>query len=191
MRRILFFGGTFDPIHYAHLIIAEDILQEQKIQTILFLPSLRPPHKECVASFNDRVRMVNLAIKDNAALECSDIEGVLPAPSYTINTLRALKERMQIDHIAFIIGMDSAVEFSTWKDPDALLNEFEILVIPRPGYSQDGVSERFSKKMNFLGTRMIDISSTEIRERIKKGRDINYLTPDVVIHHIMEKNLYR
>ncbi len=191
MRRVLFFGGTFDPIHYAHLIIAEDILQEQKIQTILFLPSLRPPHKECAASFHDRVRMVNLAIGDNAALKCSDIESVLPAPSYTINTLRALKEKMQIDHIGFIIGMDSAVEFDTWKDPDALLDEFEILVIERPGYSKNDVSERLSKKMNFLRTRMIDISSTEIRERIKNRRDINYLTPDVVIHHIMEKSLYR
>ncbi len=191
MKKITIFGGAFDPIHYGHLIIAKDILEKIEAQKIIFLPNPLPPHKKSFASFPDRINMLNLTIKGNPEFECSDVEVRLPGPSYTINTLRAIKKKMNILNISFIIGMDSAVEFNIWKDPVELLEEFDIIVIPRDGYKKKDVIGRFKKKMIFLNTRRIEISSTEIRERIKEGRDIKYLTPDSVIDYIVKKGLYK
>ena len=191
MRSVTIFGGTFDPIHYAHLIIAQDILEKIGTQKILFLPTLNPPHKKSFAPFPDRVNMVNLATKENPRFKCSDIEKKLPGPSYTIDILRAIKKESEISNISFIIGMDSAVELNTWKDPDDLLEEFEIIVIPRPFYTKEDVLPRFKKKMNFLNTRKIEISSTEIRERIREGKKIKYMTPDSVIDYIEKTDLYK
>lgn len=190
MRKATIFGGSFDPIHYGHLIISQDILIEKKLEKILFLPSVSPPHKKSYAPFTDRVNMVNLAIEGNPKFQCSDFEKTLPKPSYTINSLRSVKKEFGFSKISFIIGMDSAVEFDTWKDPDVLLKEFEIIVILRTGYAKEDVSERFRKKMIFFNTRCIDISSTEIRKRIKKGKIVKYLTPDSVFNYIRKKDLY-
>lgn len=191
LNRVIIFGGTFDPIHYAHLIIAQDILEKIETKTILFLPTLKPPHKKSFASFLDRLNMVNLAISGNPEFQCSDIEKSLPKPSYTINTLRAIKKKLKSINISFIIGMDSAVEFDTWKEPENLLKEFEIIVLPRPCFKGEEVLPRFKEEMKFLNTRMIEISSSEIRKRIREGKKIKYLTPNSVIDYIRKKGLYK
>jgi nicotinate-nucleotide adenylyltransferase len=191
MSRIAIFGGSFDPIHFGHLIIAQDLISYKKADSIVFLPTSFPPHKRTKTDFGDRIAMVDLAISGNSTFTSRDIETTLPKPSYTINTLRALKSEFSGDRIAFIIGMDSAVEFDTWREPEKLLEEFEILVIPRPGYKKSLISQRFIKRMIFIETRMIEISSSEIRKRIKRGKTVKYLTPDVVIKYIERNGLYR
>lgn len=190
MKRIAVFGGAFDPIHFAHLILAQDILFSSSSEIVFFMPSFQPPHKMCFAPFNERLRMVKLAIDGNPRFKCSDIEEKLPKPSYTIQTLRALKEELGDASISFIMGMDSAIEFATWREPEALLNEFRMLVLPRPGFSQQEIEEGFRERMVFLSERKIDISSTEIRTRIKEGREIRYLTPNNVISYIAREGLY-
>jgi len=191
MKNVTIFGGAFDPIHYAHLIIAQEILEKTESPEILFLPSFSPPHKKIFAPFCDRVNMLNLAIGDNPQFQCSDMEKHFTQPSYTIDSLRAIKKRLGVSDISFIIGMDSAVEFETWKEPDTLLFEFKILVIKRLRFTKEDILPRFQKKMHFIDTRRIEISSTEIRERIKKCKNIRYLTPPPVIDYIIEKGFYR
>jgi len=190
MRRVTIFGGTFDPIHFAHLLTGRDILEVTKADKIIFLPSFAPPHKDVYASLDDRLHMVKLAIKDSPEFGCSEFEKTLARPTYTINTLRKLKDELDFVSISFIIGMDSACEFASWKEPDALLREFEMLVIPRPGYERKDVSMRFQKKFRFVNARRIEISSTEIRERVLKGKNIRYLTPVPVVDYIKGKGLY-
>jgi nicotinate-nucleotide adenylyltransferase len=190
MKRVAVFGGAFDPIHFAHLILAQDILLETSSDSVLFLPSFVPPHKECYAPFNERLMMVSLAIRGNPHFRSSGMEAELSQPSYTIQTLRALKKEMGDSSISFIMGMDSAVEFDTWKEPEALLDEFTMIVIPRPGFSETAIDSRFRGGMTFLKLRKIDISSTEIRERIREGKEVRYLTTNEVISYIAKKGLY-
>ena len=191
MKSVTIFGGSFDPIHYAHLIIAQDIIEKIKTQKILFLPSLYPPHKRVFAPFTDRVNMVALAIRGNSEFQYTDIEERITKPSYSIKILREIKDKFSVSKLSFVIGMDSAVEFSTWKDPDKLLGEFEIVVVPRPGYRKRDILPRYRKRMSLIDTRQLEISSTEIRKRIRRGRSIKYLTPDSVITYIDKKKLYK
>jgi nicotinate-nucleotide adenylyltransferase len=191
MKQVAVFGGAFDPIHCAHLILAQDILLAIASDTILFLPSSTPPHKRCFAAFDDRLKMVELAIRGNPRFKSSGIEAGLPEPTFTIQTLRALQKELPDASISFIMGMDSAVEFSTWKEPTALLDEFRMIVIPRPGCAECDVDKEFRERMTFLQIRTIAISSTEIRDRIKAGKEIRYLTPNEVISYIAKKGLYR
>ncbi len=191
MKQVAVFGGAFDPIHFAHLILAQDILLETEADTILFVPSFMPPHKECFASFGDRLNMVQRAIRGNPHFRSSGIEAALPQPSYTIQTLRAAKNEFNDSALSFIIGMDSAMELDTWKEPDSLLKEFRILVIPRTGYSEGDVKDAFRESMDILEIRKVQISSTEIREKIKKHKEIRYLTPNAVISYIAKKGLYK
>lgn len=191
MKSVAVFGGAFDPIHFGHLILAQDILLETSSHEVIFLPSFAPPHKECYAPFDDRLQMVSLATRGNPHFACNGMEAGLSQPSYTIQTLRALRAELGDVSISFIMGMDSAVEFDTWREPDALLGEFEMLVIPRPGFSKRDIDGRFLERMVFLDTRKIDISSTEIRERIKAHKEIRYLTPNEVISYIAKRGLYR
>lgn len=191
MKRVAVFGGAFDPIHFAHLIHAQDILLETSSDTVFFMPSFAPPHKECFAPFDERLKMVTLAVRGNPHFKSSGMEAELSQPSYTIQTLRALKEKLGDVPISFIMGMDSAEEFNTWKEPEALLDEFKMIVIPRPGFSENAIDDRFRDRMVFLKLRKIAISSTEIRGRIKENKEIRYLTPNEVISYIAKKGLYR
>jgi nicotinate-nucleotide adenylyltransferase len=191
MKRVAVFGGAFDPIHFGHLILSQDIMKMVSSECVFFMPSFQPPHKECFAPFNDRLQMILLAVRGNPHFRCSDMEAGLSTPSYTIQTLRALKGELGDVSISFIMGMDSAVEFATWKEPEALLDEFSMVVIPRPGFSGEDIEKPFGERMRFLSTRKIDISSTEIRERIREGKEIRYLTPNEVIAYIAKKGLYK
>jgi nicotinate-nucleotide adenylyltransferase len=190
MKRVAVFGGAFDPIHFGHLILAQDIIETASAERILFMPSFKPPHKQCFAPFEDRLQMARLATRGNPHFRCSGLEAELSQPSYTIRTLRALGKELGDGGISFIMGMDSAIEFDTWKEPEALLDEFTIVVIPRPGFSREDIKELYAGRMLFLSTRQIDISSTEIREKIRDGKEVRYLTTNEVISYIAKKGLY-
>ncbi len=191
IKSVAIFGGTFDPIHNAHLLAADDIFEKTNFEKIIFIPSLAPPHKEVYAPFDIRVQMVELAIRGNPNFECSEIEKDLSKPTYTVNTLSKLRDSGIFSSIALIIGMDSACEFELWEKPDKLLKEFEILVIPRPGYHRRHILPEFQKNFTYVETRRVEISSTEIRKRVLEGKSIRYLTPSPVVEYIKEKGLYR
>lgn len=185
-------GGTFDPIHIAHLILAEEVRERLDLDRLLFVPAARPPHKDerAVSPFEHRLAMVRLAIEGNPALGLSDIEMERPGKSYTIQTIRELRSRLGGDRLTFIIGADSLAAFLTWKNPMELLSECRVVVVGRPGISLDGLDENVRERALILETPMFDVSSSDIRDRVSAGRSFRYLVPPGVWDYIREKNLY-
>lgn len=186
-------GGTFDPIHIAHLVIAEEALEALSLREVVFVPAARPPHKGdvCVTPVEDRLEMVRLAIEGNPRLTLSDIEARRETPSYTIDTIREVRAGLDADEeIYFIIGADSLVEFFTWKEPEELLDSCMFVVVPRPGVSMGDADPRIREKVIVLDAPELSVASRDIRERVRHGRTIRYLVPAEVESYIDRKNLY-
>ena len=186
-------GGTFDPIHMAHLIIAEVALEQCGLDRVLFVPSAQPPHK-CeggVSSIEDRIAMVQLAIEGNDRLELSDIEARREGKSYTIETIRELRATLgPNESIYFIMGADSLTQLSSWKAPKHLLDEVQIVVARRPGVNEHEADPEALDRVLILDGPLMEISSSDIRRRSGEGRSIRYLVPPAVESYIREKNLY-
>ena len=186
-------GGTFDPIHIAHLVIAEEALDLLGLDRVIFVPSARPPHKsgDDVTSVEHRLEMVRLAIDGNPRLALSDLEVRRSEPSYTVETVRQFRRELgEHETLFFIMGADSLAQFFTWKDPLDLVSACEFVVVPRPGVGPGDGDPRIMEKTHMLDTPLIDVSSSDIRERVRTGRSIRYLVPEGVIAYIREKNLY-
>jgi nicotinate-nucleotide adenylyltransferase len=197
LKRIGIFGGTFDPIHTGHLIMAENVKDQIQLDTVLFVPSGNPPLKDStlVSGAEHRLEMVKLAIEGNPALSVSDIEIAQNTgePSYTVNTLLKLRQQYPADQAKFylIIGMDQLIDLHKWKDPGKLFLLSEVLVINRPGFLIQQVENEYSRRGIFVPVPNIDISSTDIRFRVHEKRSIKYLVPDKVEKYIIENNLYK
>ena len=193
-KRIAVMGGTFNPIHYAHLISAEQVRTGLGYDKILFIPSARPPHKVADANIiepEDRYQMVLLAIAENPNFEVSRIELERAGPSYTIETLRALKELYgATTELAWIIGADSLIEYKVWKDFDEVLERCVMIATTRPNYNLNRVPLEIRKRVTTFPVTGIDISATVIRERVRKGLSIRYLVPEKVQAYIEHHQLY-
>jgi nicotinate-nucleotide adenylyltransferase len=185
-------GGTFDPIHIGHLVIAEEALDRFALRTVVFVPAARPPHKreDAVTPVEDRLEMVRLAIEGNPRLSLSDIEARRPSLSYTIETVRELRATFGEEELLFIMGADSLVQFLTWKDPGGLLSTCTFVVVPRQGADVENVAPEVRARVRLLDMPLIGISSRDIRERVRLGRTIRYLVPAKVQAFIEKKKLY-
>ena len=194
MRRAGIFGGTFNPIHTGHLIIAEEIREKLRLERLVFVPARSPPHKKdpTIVSPHHRYQMISLAINSNSHFEVSDVEMNRHGRSYTVDTLEAFRSIYPKEtELLFIMGLDQALEIPTWKDPDRLFSLAEIAVVSRPGYSADGFREEIRKRVHWFQGRSIDISSTQIREKVRRGESIKYLVPKPVENYIYKNGLYR
>jgi nicotinate-nucleotide adenylyltransferase len=197
MDRIGIFGGTFNPVHIAHLIAAEEVKQQMHLNKVIFIPSADPPHKDghSLVKAHKRLEMLNLAIKDNPSFESSDIEIRISenSKSYTVNTLMALRELHKDEPVKFflIIGMDQLIELHTWRDPGKLFVLSEVVVINRPGYFAHEVANDFSGRVHYLPIPSMEISSTDIRHRINELRPIRYMVGAEVEKYIIKNNLYK
>ncbi len=203
MARIGIFGGSFNPIHTAHLILAERAREERALDRVLFVPALNPPHKsqKPLASPEDRLRMVELAIAGNPAFEAVPVELHRKGPSYTLLTVRELRERMGPDAELFLIlGADSVHDIPTWWRAEELVREAGIITLGRPGYSLERDLEDLAglfgrewveavKKLRVEAPPMA-ISATEIRRRVREGKSIRHMVPGPVLQYIREKGLY-
>lgn len=191
MSRIAVFGGTFDPVHYGHLITALSVLELRKLDKIIFIPSFISPHKldiKASASVH-RVNMLKLAIENTSFFDWSDIEINRADVSYTIDTLIELKK--QYDHIELIIGEDNFITFDTWKSPEKIIEIADLLVLRRKIDKEAGTKYPFEEKAEFLKTPRIDISGTWVRERVRKGLPIDFLVPKKVMRYIYDLKLYK
>ena len=186
-------GGTFDPVHLAHLIVAEAALEDLSLDRVIFMPCAEPPHKprRQITDVRHRLEMARRATADNPRLEVSELEALRTAPSYTIDTIRELKQALgegELTH--FIMGSDSLEQFFAWKQPLELLAECEFAVVVRPGFDMSGADPRIRERARILRAPQVDISSSDIRRRVRDGRTIRYLVPSGVSDYIVEKKLY-
>jgi nicotinate-nucleotide adenylyltransferase len=197
LKRIGVFGGTFNPPHTAHLIMAESVKEQVHLDKVLFIPSANPPHKDAddLIDAGIRLEMVKQAIAANSGFEASDIEIKQSenGKSYTVNTLMALREKYKDEQVKLylIIGIDQLIELHTWKDPGKLFFLSEVVVINRPGFFIEKVNNEYSNRVLYVPVPNIDISSTEIRHRVREGKSIKYLVPETTEKFITENKLYK
>lgn len=211
---IAIMGGTFNPIHFGHLRIAEEVREAFGLDRVLFIPTFQPPHKDngSLIPPEHRLEMVKLAIRDNPFFETSDIEIKRGGRSYSVITLRALHEMHPNTEFSFIVGTDSFNDITTWCEYEELFKLTSFIVIPRPGYPVKKIAEvlpvelarKFwydEKKIVYANdygtfvayreTTLFDISASKIREMIKQGRSTLYILPKEVADYIRKNNLYR
>jgi nicotinate-nucleotide adenylyltransferase len=196
-------GGTFDPIHHAHLIIAEEVWATLKLSEMVFIPAGQPPHKpgRQITDAEQRMTMVDLAIASNPHFSSSRIEIDRPGPSYLADTLHLLRKQWGNEvGLSFVIGWDSLEDLHKWYHPQDILATLDHLVaVRRPGHViPDGYHEQLEQHLPGIHTRLLvvpvpqlDISSTDLRQRVAEGRPITYQTPSAVERYILEQKLYR
>lgn len=192
--KIAVMGGTFNPIHFAHLISAEQVRESLGYESILFVPAGQPPHKlqPNLVSAKHRFQMVLLATEDNPFFEVSGIELEQSGPSYTIHTIESLRFKYgETAELAWIIGADSLIEYKIWKDFDEVLEKCKLVVTTRPNYNLEQVPMEIRKRVDIIQITGIDISATEIRHRIQNRMTIRYLVPEPVAAYITKHKLYR
>jgi nicotinate-nucleotide adenylyltransferase len=199
-RRIGILGGTFDPPHVGHLWLATLAADTIGLDRVLFMPAAQPPHKQDggVTSASDRLLMTRLAIAGNDAFELTLIEMERSGPSYTIDSVVELRRLYGDDaELYLLMAADSLAQIDTWRQPDQLLERIEWVVGPRPGVAlPDPVSleDRFgvnASRIHLLDGPSLDVSSTQVRERVAAGHAIGYLVPRGVEELIVDRGLYR
>lgn len=199
MSRLGVLGGTFDPIHYGHLVAAQEAASALGLERVLFVPTRQNPLKTGgpISGVEHRLEMLRWAIEDNPGFELSAIELERPGPSYTVDTLRELQHRYEKEELFLIVGMDALADLPTWHDPGGILRVAAIVGVTRYGWNavdlgwlEAAVPEAVGR-VQVLPIPGLDISSTELRERIAAGRSIRYLVPDGVIAYIQEQRLYQ
>jgi len=209
------FGGTFNPIHLGHLRAAEEVREGQALDEVRFVPAALPPHKEAagLATAADRLRMVELAVAGTPGFRVSALELGRSGPSYSVDTLRALRTEVGPDaRLAFILGWDAFHEFHTWKEFTAIFALADVVVVTRPpwpdrlahdeiplaareAFGYDSRSESFRHAsghvLSLQRITALDISAGNIRERVSTRRSIRFLVPPDVEAYIVERGLYR
>ena len=192
-------GGTFDPIHFGHLAMAESVREIFSLDEVLFIPSARPPHKveKIVTPEVHRLMMTYLATQSNDKFQVSPMEILRDGLSYTLDTINELEKKFGKDtELFFIIGADSMVDLPKWYHSRELVSKVHFIATTRPGVEVD-----LNEVKNFFGESAkniyqvavagLEISSTDIRERVKNGKSIKYLVPEVVEEYILKENLYK
>ncbi|HNQ22358.1 MAG TPA: nicotinate-nucleotide adenylyltransferase [Phycisphaerae bacterium] len=202
-QRIGLYGGSFDPIHHGHLIIARSVAEHRSLDRVILLPSLLPPHKQTthLSPPHHRAEMVRLAIAGEPLFELSDYDLTRPGPSYTIDTVAHFRSALgAATDLFWIIGADSLAELPTWHQAVELVDACHIITARRAGdLAPDWdhlraalgapVVERL--RAGLLDTPVIDISATDVRRRVREGRSIRYLVPAPVGDYIAHHDLYR
>jgi len=187
MKKVGILGGTFDPPHYGHLLIANEVLSALKLDQIWFMPNHEPPHKKKPESVcdEDRLHMLELAIAGNEAFTIQPIELERKGPSYTVDTMKILKMEYPEHQFFFIIGADMIEYLPKWHDIDILLELVQFVGVKRPSYSH-----QTAYPVLYVDVPAIDVSSSMIRDRVKNDKSVRYLLPDPVIDYIEEQHLY-
>lgn len=194
------FGGTFDPIHVAHLAVAEAARDALDLRRVLFVPAARPPHKAAqrVSHAADRLAMVRAAIADNGAFAVSTVELERDGPSYTVDTLRELATYEGADtRLALILSAEAFADFPSWRDPAGILALATLVVVPRDGYPDADPAALAAAIPGVTAPRVVvldgprmQLSASEIRVRARTGRSLRYLVPDAVATYIGDHALY-
>ncbi|RUA16702.1 MAG: nicotinic acid mononucleotide adenylyltransferase [Clostridia bacterium] len=200
MSRIGLLGGTFDPVHFGHLILAETARDTLRLDQVYFIPAGDPPHKmgNVIARADDRLAMLRMAISDNEAFAISLIDVERKGPDYTADMLEIAREKLLQpgDDLWFLMGLDSVIDFPNWREPERIRQLARLAAATRPGYDIDWTPLEkalpgISHEVTLLPMPGVDIASNNIRRRILHGSSIRYLVPECVRQYIDERGLYR
>lgn len=215
VMRIGIFGGTFDPIHLGHLILAEQAREQVELSEVWFVPAFLPPHKahkthnaqkneQAVSRFEHRVEMLSLATAGHPAFRVEELEKERSGPSYTVETLSILTQRHPEAEFWLLVGADTLAELHTWREPIKLLSLTGLIVFPRPGFQLSvpeahtaeelrgrvGLPEEIPLRLRAVQTPLLEIASRDLRQRVTLGQSIRYLVPRAVEVYLLEKRLY-
>jgi nicotinate-nucleotide adenylyltransferase len=195
--RIGVLGGTFDPIHIGHLVVADNALQQLQLDIVLFVPAGFPPHKRAheISRQADRKAMIEIAIADRNEFRVSDIDLNREGPSFTFELLRRIDAEFTPSELFFIMGADSLRDFSSWSHPETILQIARLAVAGRPGVE---ISESvlrgvpgLQERLRMLDSPLSHVSSTALRLRLRRGQTIRYLIPQDVHNYIVHRKLYQ
>jgi nicotinate-nucleotide adenylyltransferase len=183
--------GSFNPVHVGHLIIASHMKEYGGLDEVWFIISPQNPLKKKTGLLDDhhRLAMVQIAVEDNPAFKASNVEFSLPQPSYTIHTLSVLSEKYPDRNFSLIMGSDNLQTFGKWKNYEAILDSYKILVYPRPG--SDGGVFREHPAVRWIEAPLMQISSTFIRDAVRKGKSVRYLLPERIFEYLTEMHFYK
>ena len=194
-KKVGLFGGTFDPIHTGHLIIIELIRDILKLDQIIFIPAKKHPLKNnnTISPEKDRFKMIQLAIEGNSSFSLSNIELSLDKISYTIDTINIFREKLSPleNVIYFLMGMDNVNQIYKWKNPEFLVKTCQIVAFGRPGFEIGEKAKPYIKDIEIIQIPLLEISSSDIRNRVRSNQTIRYLVPAKVEEYINAKNLYK
>ena len=190
--RICIFGGTFDPPHIGHLLIAQTVCEAEAFDKVIFMPANKPPHKKNISDVRDRLSMLNLAIEGNPNFEISDLEIKRGGISYTIDTLRSIENSVinVEDELFYLIGSDSLLDLKFWKNPREILKKCNVVVAIRPGFRPSDIPAWILHRIQFANIPRFEISSSNIRKRWREDKTIRYLVTLPVWEYINKNNLY-
>lgn len=199
MARLGILGGTFNPPHVGHLVCAIAAVEQLGLDRVLLVPARVPPHKEPEADpgVEARVELCRLACDDDARLEVSRVDADRPGPSFTIDTLRALRREHPDAELTFIVGGDMAWSFPGWREPEAILAAARLGVAEREAVRRADIAERLAllpggtERVDFFEMPRLDLSSSLLRRRVAAGRSLRWLVPDPVADYIAARGLYR
>ena len=188
------FGGTFDPPHIGHLLIAQTVFESENSERLIFVPANISPAKKNgdSSSPNERSKMLEIALINNPNFEISDLEIKREGISYTIDTIREFVDDLKLDKedLFFLMGSDTLKSFHTWKDPEEILNLCNIIVAIRPGFTPSDIPQWVLDSVRFANIPRFEVSSTNIRRRWREGKTIRYMVTKEVWEYIDEKDLY-
>lgn len=198
IKKLGIMGGTFNPIHYAHLFTSNYVLEKYNLDKIVFIPTGEPPHKKNIdlPSVEHRYNMTKIAIEDNSNFFISNIEVERHTTTYTIDTLKQIKSMCDEDiQLYFIVGTDTINQVYTWKEPENIFDLTKFIVTTRPNYTLNEKTKqlvnKYKDKIYFCETPMLEISSTNIRKRVEQEKKVTYLLPKNVEDYIYKNNLYK
>jgi len=200
--RVGVFGGTFDPVHLGHLILAEQCREQAALDQVWFVPAARPPHKleRSLTPFPQRLEMLSLAVAGHPAFRIDDLEKNRPGPSYTVDTLEELHQRCPDTEWSLILGSDSLPDLPRWREPARIVALAELLIVARPDWPTPsaeelraalGLPSEAPLRSRLVAAPLIGISSHDLRRRVHDGRSIRYLVPRAVECYIDNHGLYK
>ena len=192
-KKICLFGGTFDPPHIGHLLVAQTIFEAEKFDKIVFIPTFKSPQKNNTTHIKDRLAMLTMGVTSNPNFEISDLEIQRGGTSYAIDTIREYKSDQDCDasELFYLIGSDSLQTFHTWKEPEKILDEWQVIVALRPGFLPSDISNRILRKVRFASIPRFEIGSSTIRSRWRENKTIRYMVTQPVWEYINDHGIYQ
>jgi len=182
-------GGLFDPIHHGHLSLSRHALEQLQLQRVLLIPTYNPPHRQEISDYRHRLKMTEIAVRDETGLEASDIESRIKGHSYTLKTLKKLKDEFPEFALYFLIGSDNLKKMEDWHKPEEIMKLARVVMADRPG-NEGTAPARYRDRIMRIEMPPVDISSTQIRQAVRRGERIDDYVPEEVAQYISRNELY-